>query len=65
MNESEGANLNHLYNLKIFVDTNEYLKIKWKIQRDVNERGYTLEKVLNQIKDRQDDYLKYIYPQRN
>jgi len=56
---------NHLYNLKIFVDTNENLKLKWKIQRDVNERGYTLEKVLNQIKDRQDDYLKYIYPQRN
>jgi uridine kinase len=55
---------NHIYNLKIFVDTSDNLKLKWKIQRDVNERGYTLEKVLKQIKDRQDDYLKYIYPQR-
>jgi uridine kinase len=56
---------NHLYNLKIFVDTSENLKLQWKIQRDVNERGYTLEKVLKQINDRQDDYLKYIYPQRD
>ena len=56
---------NHLYNLKIFVDTSENLKLQWKIQRDVNERGYTLEKVLKQIDDRQDDYLKYIYPQRD
>jgi uridine kinase len=56
---------NHLYNLKIFVDTSDNLKLKWKIQRDVNERGYTLEKVLKQIKDRQDDYLKYIYPQKD
>lgn len=56
---------NHLYNLKIFVDTSDTLKLKWKIERDVNERGYTLEKVLKQIKDRQNDYLKYIYPQRD
>lgn len=56
---------NHLYNLKIFVDTCDNLKLKWKIERDVNERGYTLEKVLKQIKDRQNDYLKYIYPQKD
>ena len=56
---------NHIYNLKIFVDTSNNLKLKWKIERDVNERGYTLEKVLKQIKDRQNDYLKYIYPQKD
>ena len=56
---------NHIYNLKIFVDTSDELKLKWKIERDVNERGYTLEKVLKQIEGRQNDYLKYIYPQRD
>lgn len=52
------------YNLKIFVDTQEDLKARWKINRDVIERGYSLEKVLNQIESRKEDYQKYILPQR-
>jgi len=55
----------HLYNLKIFIDTDEQLKTQWKIQRDVNERGHTLEKVLDQISKRKGDYEKYIHPQRD
>jgi uridine kinase len=53
-----------LYNLKIFIDTDDALKTKWKIERDVNERGYKLENVLTQIEKRREDYIKYIYPQR-
>ena len=53
-----------IYNLKIFIDTNKDLKNKWKIQRDVVERGYDIKKVLKQIEDRESDYLTYIYPQR-
>jgi uridine kinase len=55
----------HLYNLKIFIDTDEQLKTQWKIRRDVHERGHTLEKVLDQISKRKDDYEKYIHPQRD
>ena len=55
----------HLYDLKIFIDTDERLKTQWKIERDVHERGYTLENVLNQINKRKGDYEKYIYPQRD
>jgi uridine kinase len=53
-----------VYNLKIFMDTDINLKYSWKIKRDVNERGYTLEKVLKQINDREEDYKNYILPQR-
>jgi uridine kinase len=55
----------NLYNLKIFLDTDNFLKTQWKINRDVNERGYSYEKVITQIKNRKSDYLKYIKPQKN
>lgn len=54
-----------VYNLKIFMDTDINLKYSWKVKRDINERGYSLEKVLNQIKDREKDFIEYIYPQRS
>ena len=53
-----------LYDLKIFMDTDEKLKMKWKINRDVNERKYELETVLKNIEDRKEDFYKYILPQR-
>lgn len=55
---------NNLYNLKIYMDTDEKLKKKWKIQRDVNQRGYTLDKVLSQIENRKKDYEDFIHPQK-
>jgi uridine kinase len=54
----------NLYDIKIFIDTDDELKTKWKIERDVNERGHKLENVLAQIEKRREDYLKYIYPQK-
>lgn len=54
----------NLYDIKIFIDTDDNLKTKWKIQRDVNERGHKLENVLAQIEKRREDYVKYIYPQK-
>lgn len=53
-----------IYDLKIFVDTDEKLKKFWKIRRDVLKRGYTIENSLNQIDKRKNDYQKYILPQR-
>ena len=46
------------------MDTDENLRIVWKIKRDINKRGYTLEKILSQINSRKEDFKKYIYPQR-
>ena len=53
-----------IYNLRIFIDTDEKLKTKWKINRDVKERGHSLENVLEQINKRKKDYLSFILPQR-
>lgn len=54
----------YVYNISVFMDPDEKLKTKWKIDRDVKERGYTKEKVLNQINTRRNDYTKYILPQK-
>jgi len=53
------------YNISIFIDTDEELKKKWKIERDTKKRGYTKEKILKQMESRADDYEKFILPQIN
>jgi uridine kinase len=58
-------NENHLYDLKIYMDTQDKLKTKWKIDRDVKERGYTVESVLNTINKRKSDFNQFIEPQKN
>lgn len=58
------SNMNELLNLKIFLDTDRELIKKWKIERDVNKRGYNLEKVLKQIESREKDYNEYIIQQK-
>jgi len=55
----------NLYNIKIFIDTDEKLKYTWKIKRDIQKRGYTKEQILNQIEYRKGDYNTYILPQRD
>lgn len=57
-------NINTISDIKIYLDTDRELIKKWKIQRDVNERGYTLEKVLKQIEIREKDYEEYIFKQK-
>ena len=56
--------MNELLNLKIYLDTDRELIKKWKIKRDVIERGYSLEKVLKQIELREKDYNAYILYQK-
>ena len=51
--------------LKIFIDATDSVKIPWKIKRDTKKRGYTNEKILQQINDRKNDYTKYILPQKD
>lgn len=60
-----GLHTNYLTNsnLSIFMDTDENLRIPWKINRDMKKRGYSSEKIIEQILSRKDDYIKYIYPQ--
>jgi uridine kinase len=56
--------LEDLINIKIYIDTDRELLKKWKIQRDVSERGYSMEKVLSQINAREKDYNDHISIQK-
>ena len=56
--------MRELIDIKIFMDTEEELRRDWKIQRDMEERGYTREQVLAKMNDRRDDGLRYIAPQK-
>jgi len=56
--------INEITDIKIYIDVSRELIKKWKIQRDVIERGYTLEKVLDQINNREKDYEEFILIQK-
>jgi phosphoribulokinase len=52
-----------LFDLKVWLDPEEDLKHRWKLQRDVAKRGYTEEAVRKEIELRRPDVEKYIAPQ--
>ena len=57
--------LRDILDLKIFLDPHEKVRTYWKIQRDVFERGHSIEKVLDSIEKRQLDSAQHIQPQRS
>lgn len=52
-----------IYDLKIFMEPNEDLRMWWKVRRDVEKRGYEAGHVLEQLKKREGDSLRYIKSQ--
>ena len=50
--------------LKIYIDTEESIRRHWKILRDTKKRGYSIQKIIEQIENRMEDAKKYIYPQK-
>lgn len=50
--------------LKVYFDTALELKLRWKMERDVKDRGHTEEQVRREIEQRQPDILAYIEPQK-
>uniref|UniRef100_A0A6C0DIS8 phosphoribulokinase n=1 Tax=viral metagenome TaxID=1070528 RepID=A0A6C0DIS8_9ZZZZ len=55
----------NIINLKIYIDTDDNVRIPWKINRDIKKRGYSIEKIMEQINNRKDDFNKYILPQKS
>lgn len=53
-------NLRNIIDFKIFVDPERSVKRKWKIKRDVQDRGHKMEEVMKEIVAREPDYKKYI-----
>ena len=53
-----------LVDFGVYLDIGEEVKINWKIQRDMAERGHTYEDVLASINARKPDFTAYIEPQK-
>jgi phosphoribulokinase len=53
-----------LIDFGVYLDISDEVKINWKIQRDMAERGHTYEDVLASINARKPDFTAYIEPQR-
>ncbi len=53
-----------LIDFSVYLDISDDVKIAWKIQRDMAERGHSYEDVLQQINSRKPDFDAYIDPQK-
>ena len=52
------------FDLKVWLDPDVELRIRWKLQRDVAKRGYNEAEVRAEIEARRDDTERHIRPQR-
>lgn len=52
------------YDVKIYLDPDDELRVKWKIHRDTTKRGYRRDEVLASLERRRVDSPKYMHPQR-
>ncbi|PRC93974.1 uridine kinase [Solimicrobium silvestre] len=55
--------LRDCYNLKIYLDIDEGLRRHFKLKRDVDKRGHTVERVLSSFEKREPDSERFIRPQ--
>lgn len=55
--------LRECYNLSIYLDIDEKLRRHFKLQRDVHQRGHTVERVLASFDKREPDSARFIRPQ--
>jgi len=53
-----------LLDFSVYLDISDEVKIAWKVQRDMAERGHTLQDVMQAIEARKPDFQAYIDPQK-
>ncbi|MBC7881058.1 MAG: phosphoribulokinase [Anaerolineae bacterium] len=53
-----------LLDFKVYFDLSDEIKIQWKIQRDMAERGHTYDDVIRAIESRRPDFTAFIDPQK-
>ncbi len=58
------ARMRELMDFSVYLDISDEVKIAWKIQRDMAERGHTYDDVLAAINSRKPDFEAYIDPQK-
>jgi phosphoribulokinase len=58
------ARVRDLIDFSLYLDISPDVKLNWKIQRDMEERGHSLESILASIEARKPDFDAYIEPQK-
>ncbi len=58
------ARVRELLDFSVYLDISDEVKINWKIQRDMAERGHTYDDVIASINARKPDFTAYIEPQK-
>jgi len=53
-----------LLDFRIYLDISDEIKFAWKIQRDMEERGHSLEAIKASIEARKPDFEAFVSPQR-
>jgi phosphoribulokinase len=53
-----------LIDFSLYLDISPDVKLNWKIQRDMEERGHSLESIMASIEARKPDFDAYIEPQK-
>ena len=56
--------LRDLFDVKVYLDPPEEVRINWKLQRDMSKRGYTRDEVIAALKSREHDTEAFIRPQK-
>lgn len=58
------ARVRDLLDFSLYLDISDEVKLNWKIQRDMEERGHSLESIMASIEARKPDFDAYIAPQK-
>ncbi len=58
-------NMRNLFHFKIFLETEESLRVDWKLKRDQNERNYSKSEIEKEIERRRPDAERFIHPQKD
>ena len=53
-----------LLDFSLYLDISDEVKLNWKVQRDMEERGHSLESILASIEARKPDFDAYVAPQK-
>ena len=53
-----------LMDFKLYLDISDDVKFAWKLQRDSQERGHSVESIKQSIESRKPDFDAYIDPQK-
>jgi len=58
------ARVRDMFDFKIYLDISDEVKFAWKIQRDMAERGHSLESIKASIEARKPDFDAFVDPQK-